>query len=146
MERGMNYRQGKNSQQKEPTARKESLSPTNPLSSGGYIYICPLSSAEREERDQSGDLRGTVIVIKGMRCEGSQKKRVGKVSPRTMKFKTFGPKNLRRRRRNRPKNDLFIKWGDALLRALSFVLAVELYSDSSYPLDVPIPTGRQGWD
>ena len=48
MERGMNYRQGKNSQQKEPTARKESLSPTNPLSSGGYIYICPLSSAERE--------------------------------------------------------------------------------------------------
>jgi len=45
--------------------------PTNPLSSGGYIYICPLSSAEREERDQSGDLRGTVIVIKGMRCEGS---------------------------------------------------------------------------
>ena len=54
-----------------------------------------------------------------------------------MKFKTFGPKNLRRRRRNRPKNDLFIKWGDALLRALSFVLAVELYSDSSYPLVAP---------
>ena len=44
---------------------------------------------------------------------------------------------MRRRRRNRPKNDLFIKWGDALLRALSFVLAVELYSDSSYPLVAP---------